>query len=90
MRAGGVLAGCHDREVDLVVALLDDATTEVGRDLGLGASDERDLAALQLTGDSIDRRGSGGECIDLGAILRHPQRADHVDGARVLGAAQLR
>ena len=48
VRAGGVLAGGDDREVDLVVTAGDDARRQVGRDLGLGASDERDLTRLQL------------------------------------------
>jgi hypothetical protein len=90
VRARCVLPRSDDREVDLVVSLFDDATTEVRRHLGLGATDERDLAALQFAGDPIDRCGGRCECIDLRLVLRHPQRTDHVDGAGVLGAGKLR
>ena len=52
--------------------------------------DERDAAGVQLGGDAVDRCAGGGERIDLGLILHHPQRSDHVDGAPVLGARELR
>ena len=59
VRAGGVLAGGDDREVDLLVALGDDPRRQVGRYLGLGASDQRDPAGLQLGRDAVDG-GTGG------------------------------
>ena len=88
--AGGVLTSGHDGEVHLVVALFDDPATQVCRHLGFGAADQRDLAALQLSGDPIDSRTGRGERLDLGRVLRHAQRADHLDRTRVLRTWQLR
>ncbi len=90
VRARCVLARCDDREVHLLVTLLDDPATEVGGDLGLGPADERDLAALQLAGDRVDGRAGSGERIDLGLVLGPPQRTDDVDRTGVLGAGQVR
>ena len=45
VRAGRVGAGGHDGEVHAVVALGEEPPADVGRHLGLGAADERDLAA---------------------------------------------
>ena len=90
VRAGGVLAGRDDREVDLVVTTGDDPRAELGRDLGLGASDERDLTRLQLSRDHVDRRAGGRERVDLGRVLHHPQRTDDVDRPPEHGTGKLR
>ena len=90
VRAGGVLAGRDDREVDLVVTAGDDARPELGRDLGLGASDERDLTRLQLGRDHVDGRARRGERSTSAGVLHHPQRTDDVDRPPERGAGELR
>ncbi len=90
VRAGGVLAGRDDGEVDLVVTAGDDARAELGRDLGLGASHERDLTRLQLRRDHVDGCARGGERVDLGRVLHHSQRTDDVDRPPELRTGELR
>ena len=89
VRAGGVLPRCDDREVDLLVALCDDPRRQVGRDLGFRATDQRNPAGLQLGGDPIDGGPGSCQCVDLGLVLDHPQRPDHVDRSGVRGSGQL-
>ncbi len=62
----------------------------MSRHLRLGPPDERDLAALQFTGDPVDGSAGSGQGGDLRLILRHPQRADHIDGSGVRGTGKLR
>ncbi len=90
VRAGCVLAGGDDGEVHLVVPLGDEAGRDVGRHLGLGAADERDLTAVELVGDAIGGRTGGPQRSDLGRVLDHSQRADDVDrpAERRLGQAR--
>ena len=90
MRAGRVLAGGHDGEVHLVVPFGDDPPAEFGRHRRFGAPDQFDLTTLQLTGDLVDRRSGGCQGIDLGLILRHPQRADDVDRPDVVRPGDVR
>ena len=90
VRARRVLAGGDDGEVDLVVALGEQPGRDVRRDLGLGAPDERDLAAVELVGDPVGRGPGGAQGVDLGGVLDHPQRPDDVDRSPERGARQLR
>ena len=72
------------------MALGEQPGRDVGGHVGLGASDEWDLAALELPGDPIGGSAGRAECIDLGRVLHHAQRADDVDGATERGAGQQR
>ena len=90
VRARRVLAGGDDREVHLLVALGEDPGRQLGGHLGLGAADERDVAGVELGGDPVDGGARCGERVDLGLVLDHPQRADHVDGTAVAGVRELR
>ena len=89
VRAGGVLTGGDDGEVDLVVTLFEDSSAEMGGHFRLGSPHERDLAALQFAGDPVDGSACCGQGGDLRRILGHPQRTDHVDGSGVGRTAKL-
>ena len=65
--AGRVLAGGDDGEVHPVVALGQDAAADVGRHLGLGAPDQRDLAGLQLGRDPVGGRRRPGAAPSISA-----------------------
>ena len=90
VRAGGVLPGGDDGEVDLVVTLGEEPGRDVGGHLGLGAPDEGDLAGVQLRGDAIGGRAGGAQGGDLGVVLDRAQRADDVDGAPVRRLRKVR
>ena len=65
----------HDRKVHLVVTLGDDATRNVSRNISLGTPDERDLAALQLQRNTINREARRSERIHFGIVFAHTNRA---------------
>ncbi len=85
----GIGTGSHDGEVDPVVALVDQATTDVGRHLGLGASDQPDVAALQLRSNPIGRCAGRLQRCDLGVVLDRTHRSDDVVGPRDLRAVEM-
>ena len=82
-------AGGDDGEVHPVVALGEQAPADVGRHLGLGAADERDVAGLQLRPPPgrppSPRRAQG---LDLGRVLAGPERAVDLAGPRERGRGQ--
>ncbi len=90
VRAGGVLPGGDDGEVDLVVALGQQPGRDVGRHLGLGPPDEGDVTGVQLVGDPVGGRTGGTQGGDLRGVLDHPQRPDDVDGAAERRAVEPR
>jgi hypothetical protein len=88
VRAGRVRAGGDDGEVHVLVPPLEDAPAQVGRDLGLGAPDQRYGTGLQLGGDGVDRRTGGTQRLDLGGVLAGPQLTEHPVGPAEGGARQ--
>ena len=88
MRAGGVLAGGDDREVHSMVALGQDAPRQLGRHIGLGATDQRDRTGLQGGRDAIDRGGGGPQRVHLVGILHGAQRTDHIARVAELGGRE--
>ena len=72
--AGGVGPAADDGEVDPLVALGEEPAPDVARHLGLGATDERDVAAHELGGDAIGGRRGPAEGGDLVGVLHRPQR----------------
>ncbi len=85
VRAGRVLAGRHDREVHSVVTLGQDAPSQFGGHVRLGATDERNGTGLQCGGDAIDGRSRGTQRVHLVRVLHRAQRTDHVARVPELG-----
>ena len=76
--AGGVGARRDDGEVHTVVALGAQAAAELGRHLRLGATDELDVARLELGGHTIGGRAGPPQGFDLGGVLPGAQRPHHL------------
>ena len=87
VRAGRILTGCDDGEVDDIVALRQQPGRDVGRDGGFGAADERDLAGVELGCDEVGRGAGPCESIDLRRVLHRTQRRGD---ARRLRPARVR
>ena len=56
------------------VALVEESPADVGGHLGLGATDEQDVAALQLSCDPVGGGAGPAEGIDLGIVLDGAER----------------
>ena len=80
VRAGGVLAGGDDGEVDRVVALDEQPGGDVGRHLRFRPPDERDVPGLELGGHPVRCRSSSLQGRDLGLVLAGADRPDELAG----------
>ncbi len=80
MRTRGIGAGGDDGEVHPAVALGQDLTAELGRDLGLGSADQGYLAGLEADSDAIDGGGRRSQPLDLVGALHRSQRRHDVGG----------
>ena len=78
--AGGVRARGDDGEVDPGVALGEQTAPDVGRHLGLGPTDQGDVAGLELGRDAVGGRGRVGQGGDLLRVLPGPERSDDLRG----------
>ena len=84
VRRRRVLAGRNDRKIDDIVPLVDQASRDVGAHRSLGATDERDLAGVQLRVRSLgvgDHFGqSAYSALDL-------YKKHHLDSGAIVEAA---
>ena len=72
-------AQCH-QETRYFCLRVDDLSAELGRNLRFGSPDQRDLTALQTSGDAVDGRACGSQSLDL---LRGLHRSNRTrDGGR--------
>jgi hypothetical protein len=72
------------------MTFLDDPSAEMRRYFSFGLANQRDLAALQLTGDLVNRCARCCEGVDLGLVFAHPQSAHNIDRPFVDGSGQVR
>ncbi len=73
VRAGRVRPRTDDGEVHPLVALRQQPPADLGRDLGLGAPDERDLSVLERLGHAVGGGTGPGQHLDLGRVLHGPE-----------------
>lgn len=78
VRRGCVGPRRDDGEVHPLVSLSPQASTDVGRHLGLGATDQGDVTRLELRGHPIGGGASPSQRLDLRSILHRPQGSHHL------------